>query len=1575
MIQLSSTLSKWYTPPNEARLRTQNILPATRTNGLRYVLLILFAILAGMLAPINSQFVTCEAGQEPDNSTGGCRMCGMGKFSQDGLGCRLCQKLQFQSCEGQRDCKFCPGGTKETEDRKECETAREINPEYFREVELFNPKKQNNICSGQPCLGVCAKFDVTRRQLNNSCPDYYILSWTENEGRLPSETTVNTLNSVVLDAIAINNNTDILLSKDSNGILENPKVWYVGIPTLGCGMKYATRPDYPLSPNWKKTKENTGVQEVHEYCIHKEDTPTAETVEMASFSVTLEAVVENKRGTPFTFTPQWETAPGCTGDMYLNNTHHALRDWRCYSCPDGGDCSGDKTWSEVKAKFGFYRLDPYDAGVVNQTDWPDVFWQCAEPEACLGGENENLEAQYKIAVLGSDMPEILEISGRKEMCNDYTNMSYGYRQLCGPENRTMYYPNGKTNRCLLCRACALGYFPSGLRRCLPCPPWYFQFIGGIAAVCFVIGTLFVFLKAALDSDSSPHAHLAQPLQKIVLNHLQLVSLSSSFPLKWPKVITSMFDIFENLANAAAFIFQPQCTRTAAEDAAAAGKSTFFFKQLWVLLMPFLAVLMSIIFWTIWEAKSFGLFINELKEKAAEKARIKPLTAAELFKMFHRFAMEDHKHLEGHKHKHRHRHHAHHDRLSHHGVHDMLFTICHDHRHAGMNLHLSSKKEFDKIFAQLNPAADDQKVEFASFIRWYNENVMLLVEEKIEKKKMKIDSEEMKFDLAVHIANEALEIHMTLTVPIDDTTGNIILRIDDKSRTGKATLKGLNLSLPQGEFENMIGEGLTKKQRRKSLLELKEKRAAEAAAEKKQHDSEDDTAVKVAKDLLCELRVENCETMELQILAHSEHHEIHIGEENHSTGDTVPITHGTLIVVGETEVLFDIVRRGIYKNLHSTGHKSSTNSSGGDGNKVKRKGSITEKSMIEEKIQAQMHAPTRTELEIYFKGAREKRKNDGDIAFPGLTMQEFEHILRKHPEIFGHLWPKVQVRKCYENMESHVADVISGAEGKQDPTEDDHFRAFEEFAFHFFMERRHHLRKLEIARERHDARRRSTTLDTRLLAADKAKRMGYIDKVVATVITLIYLLYPTLCKSAFSLVACRQIGLIGKSYLTQDLQIECFAEEHLYWFLGLCVPALLILIIGLPGMAMVFLWRSRHSLHRRHIRFRFSILFIGYEDRTYFWEIVVAGRKLTVSAISVFLLQVDTATQVLTAELFVVCVLVMHLHVRPYIAVTPKHNTLQHVETFALTTAFITLVSGMLMFEDIGAGNAFVEYFFTFAVLAINISFIFAAFWWWLTLKLMDLENLLEHTSATKALSTKVAEFLRKIVPDWESEGQQLEIEQEQAEAVDDLQHVNLDKLMRVQTLAHKWVVKFKAGKGEDVSNDASGSGNGTTKVHPADASGSMLSVVDQAAEKAHEIEETSNRAARKFMKQMEDRVAKAHDRLETRKRRRSSIADPNTKLFVVPDGVGLNDMGFKLKTNQGKVVVYGMEIDSPAYSVGVRNGSVLMRCNQDMINDKNLVVVLKNADRPLKLVFSARQQRRLQNIAKAVGKVSRGSMI
>ena len=452
-----------------------------------------------------------------------------------------------------------------------------------------------------------------------------------------------------------------------------------------------------------------------------------------------------------------------------------------------------------------------------------------------------------------------------------------------------------------------------------------------------------------------------------------------------------------------------------------------------------------------------------------------------------------------------------------------------------------------------------------------------------------------------------------------------------------------------------------------------------------------------------------------------------------------------------------------------------------------------------------------------------------------------------------------------------------------------------------------------------------------------------------------------------MVACKKIGK-SHTYLVQDLQVECFdGRAHTYWFVFLCLPALITLVVGISGIASYMLWRSRHKLHRRHIRFRFSILFIGYEDRAFFWEIVVAVRKLTVSAISVFLLQVDTPTQVLTAEIFVVGVLVLHLHVAPYIHVTPSHDTLQNAETFALSVSFITLVFGMLMFENSLGGsikNETAQTALTFAVIFINAAFIFAAFYWWLTLKLMDLENVLEHKTTRQHAVTCCAMFLKRFVPDWEKEGQELEIKREQAEAVDDLRHTNFDKLLRVQKVASSLVQKFRARKMR--SKDP-------TKVIPvANETVGMADIAAKFSKKtldqmAASVEEKSEEAAKKFLAQMEGRVAKAHERLEARKRRRSSVADPSIKMFVVPKGVGLGDLGFKLKVAAGDVVVYSMVFDTAAYRVGVRDGYKLIRAADQPVDSKKIISVLKTSPRPLKLVFKVKKKavRKLRAAVKA----------
>ena len=61
-----------------------------------------------------------------------------------------------------------------------------------------------------------------------------------------------------------------------------------------------------------------------------------------------------------------------------------------------------------------------------------------------------------------------------------------------------------------------------------------------------------------------------------------------------------------------------------------------------------------------------------------------------------------------------------------------------------------------------------------------------------------------------------------------------------------------------------------------------------------------------------------------------------------------------------------------------------------------------------------------------------------------------------------------------------------------------------------------------------------------------------DGSVATIVFLMYLLYPTLCRQSFALIVCQQVG--EKSYLMVDMQEVCFEGRHLWWFVCCTIPA-------------------------------------------------------------------------------------------------------------------------------------------------------------------------------------------------------------------------------------------------------------------------------------------------------------------------------------------------------------------------------------------------------------------------------------
>lgn len=502
-----------------------------------------------------------------------------------------------------------------------------------------------------------------------------------------------------------------------------------------------------------------------------------------------------------------------------------------------------------------------------------------------------------------------------------------------------------------------------------------------------------------------------------------------------------------------------------------------------------------------------------------------------------------------------------------------------------------------------------------------------------------------------------------------------------------------------------------------------------------------------------------------------------------------------------------------------------------------------------------------------------------------------------------------------------------------------------------LQRRHCHQKLAAARRRHKARTELKN-ETKFLAhgvsnsrrsqelleeSERAANIQHSDRVVATIVTLIYLLYPTMCSAAFSLTACQPIGS-SRSYLQQDLEVVCYGEVHLAWFMLLCVPALLSLVVGIP-LFTFFLLRRSNMLHRR-TRYRYGILTIGFQPYAYYWELCIAGRKLLTSAIGVYMLRSDPSMQALTSEILVVIALVLHLTVEPYHEVTPKKNSLQNAETFALTVAFITLVCGIVLTEST------VKYgtFYTFVIVSTNCMFLATASWWYFVLMRMDLENMIEKMEELHWLSNNCLMCLTALFPDWEKEGRIAELDREEAEAVEDLKHMDLRWAARIKEIAHRWVVSHRRRKIE-----------GHCNIVPAGRGPIELSSAEHALKRANSIERRSEIAVKHFHEGLKEKRRKSVKRLEMRRRTASQkqLRQGSSAFihFVVPEHVELTSLGFKLRWVHNKCVLYNLLPMKLGARQGLKNGSILLVAGGVPMTDEKLFssILFK---RPLEMVFN-----------------------
>ena len=152
------------------------------------------------------------------------------------------------------------------------------------------------------------------------------------------------------------------------------------------------------------------------------------------------------------------------------------------------------------------------------------------------------------------------------------------------------------------------------------------------------------------------------------------------------------------------------------------------------------------------------------------------------------------------------------------------------------------------------------------------------------------------------------------------------------------------------------------------------------------------------------------------------------------------------------------------------------------------------------------------------------------------------------------------------------------------------------------------------------------------------------------VLLLYMSYPSLARQSFAFWHC--VGIKGRcvqnddgtvypdiakhlcesmdgytwkgdddhgygDYLYMATELRCWDQRHLIYLFTIGLPHVLFYVIGLPLVAFIILWRHRRSgnLKKPEMLFCYGLLYDGYRDYTWWWQMLIAYTKALIVFIS------------------------------------------------------------------------------------------------------------------------------------------------------------------------------------------------------------------------------------------------------------------------------------------------------------------------------------------------------------------------
>ena len=239
---------------------------------------------------------------------------------------------------------------------------------------------------------------------------------------------------------------------------------------------------------------------------------------------------------------------GCEYTQYSLN----IKDTNCKKCPDGALCKGK---AELVVSDGFWRLSNFSDNVID----------CQLSKSnCIGG-----------------------------LISSFSDMFYGP----------------------LCRTCPIRYYNINNQYCLYCEDQVWNVVRVISMMILLFIAITVLIKSTFDNnkifdmlkESNPNRIILESnllhfidLQsfyiKILVNWIQLSSLLYIIPLGWPQFVLEFLSLFSFFSSISTKFMAFECLFS--QDGYGDWKP--YVRPLAVNLMPFVLVIMTVIFWKIYQ---------------------------------------------------------------------------------------------------------------------------------------------------------------------------------------------------------------------------------------------------------------------------------------------------------------------------------------------------------------------------------------------------------------------------------------------------------------------------------------------------------------------------------------------------------------------------------------------------------------------------------------------------------------------------------------------------------------------------------------------------------------------------------------------------------------------------------------------------------------------------------------------------------------------------------------------------------------------------------------------------------------